>query len=74
MSVFTLHVNWKITILLLKKKKSTFKHSIITPQEKKKKKVKSSLCVNTEKADKVNRKYSKMLQGTEKEVKSIHKY
>lgn len=27
---------------------------------------------NTENADKVNRKYSKMLQGTEKETESIH--
>lgn len=74
MSVFNLNVNQKIPFSCLKKKAHKAHLNIPLSHHRKKYKVKSSSCVNTEKAEKVNQKYSKMLQGTGKKVKSIHRY
>lgn len=58
---------------LVKKKKHKAHLKIPLSQHRKKYEVKSSSCVNTEKAERVNRKYSRMLQGTGEDGKSIHK-
>lgn len=66
-SVFSLHANWKITILLFKNIANL--NIPLSHHRKKKYKVK-----HTKKVDNVNRKYNKMFQGVGKEVEAIHRY